>query len=288
MSLLPQTRSSPQRSALHPYPLSTSIPAKPGTNHSPQRPLPAELSIIPITVSTLPAYRRLITLLLPIRYADKFYKDSIANPTPSSLALCALWNETSRPGKRKRDSLNDELPSSVPAAGGPEAKVVGGIQCRLEPLPCPPPITPPTTSTAQPPPPQQQSHNLYIQTLAILSPYRSLGLATALLDAIISTALTHYPRQNINVREIYAHVWEANEEALEWYVKRGFEVGEEVVKEYYRKLKPSGARVVRRRVGVGDWVGVAGVWEGVVIGRGGGKEEDGDRGVMGKEGFGHG
>lgn len=65
-------------------------------------------------------------------------------------------------------------------------------------------------------------------------------------------------------------------------------MGEEVVKEYYRKLKPSGARVVRRRVGVGDWVGVAGGWEEVVIGRGGGKEEDGGRDVMGKEGFRHG
>lgn len=65
----------------------------------------------------------------------------------------------------------------------------------------------------------------------------------------------------MNVKEIYAHVWEANEEALEWYVKRGFEVGEEVVEGYYRKLRPSGARVVRRRVGVEDWVGVVGAWE---------------------------
>lgn len=56
------------------------------------------------------------------------------------------------------------------------------------------------------------------------------------------------------VAEVYAHVWEANEEGVEWYVKRGFVVVGGVVESYYRRLRPQGARVVRRRVGVGDWV----------------------------------
>ena len=254
MPPLPQTRSPPQRSALHPSPVPSS--AKPGPKTEIQRPLPPALSIAPVTATTLPAYRRLITLLLPIRYPDQFYEDSIANPAPSSLALCALWHETPWPGKRNVDSLNNELPSSAPAIDDPDAKVIGGIQCRLEPLPCPPPANSANTSTA-PPPPRQQPHNLYIQTLAILSPYRHLGTATALLDAIICIALTHYPSENVNVKELYAHVWEANEEALEWYVKRGFEIEEKVMEGYYRKLRPSGARVVRRKVGVGDWLRVA-------------------------------
>ena len=58
-------------------------------------------------------------------------------------------------------------------------------------------------------------------------------------------------------------MWEANEEAAEWYRKRGFDVGVEVVDGYYRKLRPSGARVVRRRIGVGDWVGAELGWKGV-------------------------
>ena len=241
-----------------PSPLSASV--KSDTHDHAQTPLPKNFSIAPITVSSLPAYRRLITLLLPIRYPDKFYKDSVADSTPSSLALCALWPETPRPGKRKLDSLNDGMLSSAPAIDGPEEKVIGGIQCRLESLPCPPPTISPTIS-ATPPSPPQQPHNLYIQTLAVLSPYRSLGIATALLDAIVSTALTHCPAHNINVKEVYAHVWEANEEAIRWYIKRGFDVGEDVVEGYYRKLRPSGARVVRRRVGVGDWVGAVGGWK---------------------------
>lgn len=240
--------------------LSTTIKSK--TNHNLQR-IQApnfSISIAPVTAPTLPAYRRLITLLLPIRYPDNFYKDSIANPTSSSLALCALSPETPRPGKPKSQSLDHEQPPSVSAIDASEAKVIGGIQCRLEPLPCPPHDTFPTASTA-PSSSHQQPHNLYIQTLAVLSPYRSLGVATALLDATVSTALIHYPRENIKVEEIYAHVWEANEEALEWYMKRGFEVGGEVVVGYYRKLRPSGARVVRRRVGVRDWVGAVGGWK---------------------------
>lgn len=38
---------------------------------------------------------------------------------------------------------------------------------------------------------------------------------------------------------------------LEWYLKRGFEVRGEVVKGYYRRLRPGGARVVVMEVGGG-------------------------------------
>lgn len=38
---------------------------------------------------------------------------------------------------------------------------------------------------------------------------------------------------------------EANEEGLKWYVSRGFTVEQGVVESYYRKLKPSGARIVK-------------------------------------------
>ena len=52
------------------------------------------------------------------------------------------------------------------------------------------------------------------------------------------------------VMEITAHVWEQNTDALEWYAKRDFLVDDQVgvVQGYYRRLKPGGARLVRRRV----------------------------------------
>ena len=216
----------------------------PSTSHPEQipppkaiRPLPPNLTIEPVTTKTLQAYRRLITLLLPIRYPDKFYHESLENATPDSIALCVLWHE----------------PNS------PEPKVIAGIQCRCIETPISPSPTSPTSPTSQ--------QTLYIQTLATLAPYRSLGVATALLDAVIATAIRRYE----HVTSVYAHVWEANTDALEWYGKRGFEIEKGVVEGYYRKLRPTGARVVRRLLGVGDYLGVV---DGVG-GKGLGEREDG-------------
>lgn len=185
-----------------------------------KKPLPQTLTIAPVTPSTLPAYRRLISLLLPIRYSDKFYYDSIETATSRTIALCALWHDPSAPAS--------------------EPIVVGGIQCRLSLIP------------ALPSSPGQGQESLYIQTLATLAPYRYLGVGSALLEAAIEAATAG--NGNGVVRDVYAHVWEANEDALEWYAKRGFVAEPSVVEGYYRKLRPSGARVVRRRVGVREYL----------------------------------
>jgi len=189
------------------------------------RPLPSQLQIHPITPETVPSYRRLITLLLPIRYPDKFYRESVANTSGSSLARIALWDDITTPST----SLSRKPASS---------RVVGGIQCRLE-------------DGLSGPPGERQ---LYIQTIALLSPFRQLGIATCLLDSILKSIVEHYDR----ITSIYAHVWEDNFEALEWYERRGFAVEGGVVQDYYRRLKPSGARVVRRRIGVGDHFAIKG------------------------------
>ena len=183
------------------------------------KPLPSQVQIVTITPSLLPSYRRLITLLLPIKYPESFYKESVADPSEASLARVAIWNEQSV-------SENSSSP------GSSTSKVVGGIQCRLENSPSMPP----------------GEQHLYIQTIAVLAPFRQLGIATHLLDSMFSTVVKHYER----VTSVYAHVWEANQEALEWYERRGFVAEGALVKDYYRRLKPSGARVVRRRIGVGD------------------------------------
>ncbi|KAF2277617.1 acyl-CoA N-acyltransferase, partial [Westerdykella ornata] len=105
-------------------------------------------------------------------------------------------------------------------------QLVGAIRCRVLP-----------------------ANNLYISTIGLLAPFRSHGIATHLLQRIAAKAA-----QEHGVKYITAHVWEANEDGLEWYKKRGFEViGRE--EQYYRKLKPSGAVLVKRPVGVGDLLG---------------------------------
>ena len=67
-----------------------------------------------------------------------------------------------------------------------------------------------------------------------------------LLDTVIGEAMDKYE----GVESVYAHVWEANTQGLEWYCRRGFEVEEVVVEGYYRRLKPGGARIVRKRIEV--------------------------------------
>lgn len=109
-------------------------------------------------------------------------------------------------------------------------KPVGWIRCRLEP-------TAPESNTKQ----------IYIQALCILAPYREQGLATHLLKSVLQPGLL----RKYGVGSIYAHVWESNEDALEWYQRRGFKQIL-LVGLYYKRLKPAGAWIVRKDLGVLD------------------------------------
>lgn len=195
-----------------------------GTALTAAKSLPGNITIEPITSATVPAYRRLLSLLLPIRYPDKFYHDAIENAASRTIALCALWQDS--------------------AAQTPT--VIAGIQCRHFNIPIDSQVSSSSTSLQTNHPPSQET--LYIQTLATLAPYRSLGVATALLEAVIKLALQNFE----NVSSIHAHVWELNVDAMEWYQKRGFDVEAGIVEGYYRKLRPAGARIVRKRLCIGD------------------------------------
>ena len=120
--------------------------------------------------------------------------------------------------------------------------MVGGIRCRLEEVP----IAPEGEDSGA-----AVKKQVYVQTLGVLSPYRTLGVASALLEEVVEVGIREY-----GISSIYAHVWEANTEALEWYVRRGFSVEKELVEGYYRRLRPAGARVVWRVVGVNDYIRV--------------------------------
>lgn len=111
-------------------------------------------------------------------------------------------------------------------------KPVGWIRCRLEPV-------------AQ----ESDTKQIYIQALCILAPYREQGLATHLLESILQPILL----RKYSVGSVYAHVWESNEDALEWYERRGFKQIL-LVGQYYKRLKPAGAWIVRKDLGVLDHI----------------------------------
>lgn len=121
--------------------------------------------------------------------------------------------------------------------------MIGGIRCKLEKQE-----------------PGQVIHgrdatNLYIQTLHLLSAHRGRGVATSLLNSLLfAPTVERIPSQvsdlvkHYNISSVTAHVHEANEDALKWYVSRGFKVQDGVFEGYYRRLKPSGAKIVRLEV----------------------------------------
>ncbi|KAI9737893.1 MAG: hypothetical protein M1834_009263 [Cirrosporium novae-zelandiae] len=176
--------------------------------------LPPNVSIVPCESRHVSSLRRVIGTLLQVRYSDKFFGEITSDPTIASLTRVAVWH--------------------VASSAQAEGQVIGGIRARLEEKK------------------EDGKKEIYIQTLCLLSPYRRLGIAAALLQSLIESAITRY-----SATSVYAHVWEENDEALEWYQNRGFTVDKQVVEGYYRKLKPDGAKVVRRRIGVGDYLRLA-------------------------------
>lgn len=308
-------------------------------------PLPANISIQPCTTpSQLAGLRRLNTVLLPIPYPPRFYSDILSEPdSVGRLTRVAVVREeeevdgsgsrslsttATRDGNAEKgvDGTNDQTnegdddeDGNVGAAEAVNGKVIGGIRCRLE-----------VEDGSSPNYGSAEQRNgtpdgsdgsglermdseitakIYIQTLAVLAPYRELGVARHLLEGLLrdtllsplttlpctdqssshkdpvssglgstskpatststpfttaaaitttttNTSAAKGPAQvsntpSIRITEIYAHVWEENEEALEWYRKRGFSIGD-VMGGYYRRLRPSGARTVRRAVGIAD------------------------------------
>lgn len=212
---------------LTPYP--HGIPAGYATPHP-------HVTVETVSTGHIPSLARITGLLLPIRYPNSFYTATITDPVVASLSRVAIYH----------DHPVAAAPDSGASAGAD--KVIGGIRCRLE--------KPDPTHGVQDP----EATNLYIQTLHLLSPYRGQGVAAALLNSLlfevppggkaqprISGLVKHY-----NIRSVTAHVHEANEDALKWYVTRGFKIQEGVVKGYYRRLKPSGAKIVRLDV---QWEG---------------------------------
>lgn len=215
------------------------IPAWPAVVPPPPTPSPhPSATIVPVTDAHIPALRRINALLLPVNYTEGFYT-AILDPAQSGLFSRAILF---------RDAGGADDPAAFPAP-----KVVGGLVCRLEPSPFEPATGAYSLDLARrargrvsPP----HSRVLYVQSLGVLAPYRGLGLAAAAVEGIFEAvrAVTADAWGNgLNIGWIYAHVWTENHEALEWYTRRGFE-RDARIENYYFKLQPASAWVMKRRV----------------------------------------
>ncbi|RDW80132.1 hypothetical protein BP6252_04770 [Coleophoma cylindrospora] len=194
-------------------PPSASAPPPIQAQSSSSTTLPQRASISIVEEPHIQPLRRINSLLLPVNYPDSFYHKILS---PSNFSRVLLWKD----------------------APADEAKVVGGVVCRLDP------------SSISP----DSSFDIYVQSLALLSPYRSQGLATRVLETVISSAVS---QKDVKIDSLYAHVWTENREALEWYAARGFKREEPVLHGYYRRLNPDTAWVLRRRLTPTDHLGAA-------------------------------
>jgi N-alpha-acetyltransferase 50 len=206
----PGTATRQPKPAIPLVPTSPILQSSPSQAPSSNPALPPQATISQVAEQHIQPLRRINSLLLPIPYPDSFYHAILAPSPAPSFSRIITWTD----------------PSTL------EEKVIGGIVCRLEPLP----------SAAD-------SYQIYIQSLALLSPYRGKGLATAVLNDVISAATK---QEALRIESVYGHVWTQNEEGLEWYAKRGFGNEEQVLAGYYRKLKPDSAFVLRRKIQASD------------------------------------
>ncbi|KAI9656647.1 MAG: hypothetical protein M1831_004557 [Alyxoria varia] len=183
-------------------------------------PLPERYAIQRCSEQFITPFRRLNALLLPIPYQDTFYDETLRDPVISSLTRIVAHNigATSELGSPQKVQASAIL-----------SQLVGAIRCRLI-------YSQPLVSSTKAP-------VLYISTIGILAPHRGYGLASHLLEEV-----TYAAKKDYDITAVEAHVWEANEDALDWYKRRGFVV---VAKEgdYYRRLAPhTAAWLIRKEV----------------------------------------
>lgn len=235
---------------------STSLPSHPLITIQPPR-----------TPSHIQSLRRLNTAILPVRYPPAFYTDLLGDENAVRLTRVAILLPSP-------SSASSFVPPSAGSAEEEEEEgekeedvVVGAIRCRLE----------PDDDDGE-----QGVYALYIQTLAVTPSFRRLGVARMLLDDVLreisssppssppspspSSPSLHPPAPapapqpqhhqhhqqappaRAQIKRIRAHVWINNDDALEWYRRRGFVVRQTVLEGFYRRLKPAGARVVVREL----------------------------------------
>lgn len=220
------TSSSPPQQP-SPQPALTSQPTSATTTTNlpfshPEKQLVKNISLVPCNETNISSFQRLNTLLLPIPYHQTFYKEILTDPIAADLTILAIWHDDPTTASSQQGTV----------IGGVQGRVIGGIRCRILPDP---------STQAKP-----KDKILYISTLGVLSPYRSYGVATHLLHAVIERGIRKH-----GVNAVGAHVWEASQDAREWYRKRGFRETH-MEERYYRRLTPQGAYVLRREIGPRD------------------------------------
>lgn len=167
------------------------------------------------------SFHRLNTLLLPIPYPQSFYDETLNDPVISSLTRIITWGHTA---VDQKSNISRDGPNCTQDTQ--DGQLVAAVRCRL--LPASPSRN-------------DEETVVYISTVGVLAPFRRHMLASHLLSEVAQVAVEQH-----GARSMMAHVWEKNEEAIQWYGNRGFEIVRKE-KDYYRRLAPDTAAFLMMR-----------------------------------------
>ncbi|KAI9010192.1 acyl-CoA N-acyltransferase [Hyaloraphidium curvatum] len=155
-------------------------------------PLPPNLAPHPVDADTVAALRALNARLLPVSYNDRFYAELLGCHPPelSRVVLDAAGNAVA--------ALCARLEWDYPVVPGE------GKRAMFPPHP-----------NARPRGPLR----VYLMTIGVDPTMRGAGIGTALLEGMLEQAAKW---KDAGVGRVVLHVWTKNEEAVGWYLKRGF------------------------------------------------------------------
>jgi ribosomal protein S18 acetylase RimI-like enzyme len=201
---------------------------------APKRKRPA-VFYTPVHDRNINSVKLLVNTVLPVRYSEDFYKKLIATPydftkmgalgLPEAAAAAAEAETLIAMLPRAATRYAARAPLAAPRAAYFDDIFVGCIGGRVE--------------------GEGAAKKLYILVLAVLAPYRGRGVGSELLGAALEAAA-----KQPEIKEVYLHVWTANEDALRFYRRHGFEVAE-TLKGYYRGISPPDCHILRKAINNG-------------------------------------
>ena len=145
------------------------------------------------------------SVILPVRYKEAFYAD--------------VLNAKKTPVELTKFAYYNGI-------------VVGAIACRTE-------------RGDGKPVELEEATDLYIMTLAVLAPYRRLGIGRRLVEHMLENVRA---KRFAHLKSIRLNVLTNNDIALAFYANYGF-VNEERIEGYYKRVTPSSCFVLRKQLG---------------------------------------
>jgi ribosomal protein S18 acetylase RimI-like enzyme len=142
--------------------------------------------------------RKIVEVVLPVPYSDDFYRR--LQEAPPELARLAYY----------RDICVGVLGCRVEAAEGAAAAAAAAAPAAADGAAAPAAAAAAAIAPAAPAAPPR----VYMTVLAVLAPYRDMGIGSALLRGLLEAMEGGKIAGAEGARELYLHVWEENKEAV--------------------------------------------------------------------------